>query len=605
MYDGAPLSGLGPIVNTLVNASQRIWDAHDPITPSNPEDEEDQFGPDGTPRAAIQGRRPRRNSESSQQESRGLAGSGSRSGGVPVAFPPLPVTARTDLRSSSYNVLEPIAEYISSDEGDFEAHSLIGEDRGWIYVDARQQVDGKSGLSVPMMKEDPRYERDRRRKIESMGKESGFAKVSKKVVGMFGYGSPPTHQEEEGMKRMKNERKAREQAPARRRSEVVNSGVERSGGTTKPASSGEARSARSARGGRDSADQDDRYSARDVQTTDAGLQVRPRGTVFSIEEEIASAMSSSMGSTMESVRSADSRHSTLSASRKKAEKGPRTSPRQARVNDEEQVARPPRHPDTPRPRHLTSSGIPDNTVSWRRSRIAEVGKEQTLQTSDGHQGRPRTKRHAALDFAPQAQTPGPKEEASENKPKPRPVSHEPSFSAGDGPLFGQPVTNQPRGLQNIPYRERSRSLDSAKWSSHDSESDNESRNFIVKVNQVAPKDDAGWRIPPIGSKKATEKEEKTQKRNLQPTVENVKDEGSVYDPPTFNSNGLFDAVSRNMTEREKEQYGVNTAEDEFARSERFTTFSEKDVAQARKGKKKVESKRESDDDDDEFFDEED
>lgn len=85
----------------------------------------------------------------------------------------------------------------------------------------------------------------------------------------------------------------------------------------------------------------------------------------------------------------------------------------------------------------------------------------------------------------------------------------------------------------------------------------------------------------------TENGEKTSKPNLQPTVENVEDVGSVYDHPFSDGNGLFDAVTKNMTEREKEHYVVATPRGETADSERFTTFSEKEVAEARKGKKKA------------------
>ncbi|KAE9968550.1 hypothetical protein BLS_005802 [Venturia inaequalis] len=516
MYDSAPLNELGPIVNAAINFAQRVWDRHDPIVPANPEDEEQQFGPDGTPRAAIQGRRPRarRGPSSSQQALAGPGpGPGPGSGGnIPVAFPPPPVTARTDL-SSSYAVLEPIAEYISSEEGDFEAYSLRDyEDEGWVYVDVRQQVDRQSGLSVSMMKEDPRYERDRRRKIESMGKQSGFAKVGKKVVGMFGYGTPTKQKEEDAMKWFQNERKGWENVPSRQRREggMVRS-VEGSTGA-RSAKHGGAKLLRSDGGERSFVKNEHRMPARDMQTSGAALQDRPRRTPFSIEEEIASAMSSMMGSTIESVRSADSRHSTT-APRKTPVQEVRSKPRHARsesVNDEEFVGKPLHHPDTPRPRHMASSGIPDNTVSWRRSRTAETSKEQPIQTSGTLQDRPRTKRHPALDFAPRAQatTPAPAEHA---------VKKEPNY----------------------------------------------------------------W------LKQVTENEEKTSKPNLQPTVENVENVRSVYDHPFSENNGLFDAVTKNMTEREKEQYVVGTPRGETADSERFTTFSKKEVAEARKGKKKA------------------
>lgn len=597
MYDGAPLSGLAPIVNAVINAGQRFWDAHDPIVPAGPEDEEKQYGPDGTPRAAIQGRRPRsqQGSSSSQQA---LAGSGSGRG-IPVAFPPPPVTARTDL-TSGYTVLDPIAEYISSDEGDFEAYTLQDdEDEGWVYVDARQQVDGQSGLGVPMMKEDPRYECDRRRKIESMGKQSGLAKMGRKVVGILGYGTPAKQKEEDGMKWFQNERKGFEKRPSRQQNE---GGVEDSKGASL-AKSGGAKLSRSD-GEHSSVKNERRKPARDVQTSGAALQHRPRRTLFSIEEEIALAMSSTMGSTIESVRSADSRHSTT-APRRRPVQEVRSKHRHARaesVNDEESVGRPSRHPDTPRPRHMASSGIPDSTVSWRRSRTADTSKEQPLPTSRYQQGRPRTKRQTALDHTPQGTTPASAELAVKEEPKSRPsyFSHEPSFPVGEGPRYGQPVTNQPPGLNNIPYRQRSRSLDSTKWSSHDSDSDDEPRKFVEKVNQLAPQDHAGWRISRIGSKKVTEREEKTSQPSFKPKVENVEDLGSVNGTLLSKDNGLTDAVIQSITEREKEQNRVGS-QDKFAKSERFTIFSKKEVAKARTGKKKVDNREESDDND-AFFD---
>ncbi|TID24909.1 hypothetical protein E6O75_ATG04114 [Venturia nashicola] len=468
MYDGAPLSGLGPIVNAAVNAAQRVWDNHDPILPADPEEEEKQFGPDGTPRAAIQGRRPHswRGTASTQRPARESGGS---RGEISVTFPPPPVTAWTGL-SSSYTVLDPIAEYVSSDEGDFEAHSLMDdEDEGWVYVDARQQVDRQSGLGVPMMKEDPRYERDRRRKIESMGKQSGLAKVGKKVVELFGYGTPTKQKEEDGMKWFQNERKGWEKVPSRRQSEVVEDPT-----TAKVAKSGGAKLSRSDGGERSFVKNEHRNPARGVQTSGAALQDRLHRTPFSIEKKMALAMSSTMGSTMEPVGSAGSCHPTAS-SRKRPVQEVRSRPRHTKtqsVDVEKLVEKPARHPDTPRPRQMTSHGIPDNTVSWRRSRTVETSGGQPFQISATQQDRPRTKRYPALDLAPQAATSKLAEQViEESKSRPSYLSHEPSFPVGGGPRYGQPVSNRPPGLQHIPYRERSRSLDSSKWSGRDSDSD--------------------------------------------------------------------------------------------------------------------------------------
>lgn len=542
---------------------------------------------------------------------------------------------RTDL-SSSYTVLGPIAEYVSSEEGDFEALSPMDEDEGWVYIDARQQI-GKSGLSVPIMKEDPRYESDRRKKMVVMGIQSGFTKASKKGTEFFGYGSEEKRKEGDGMKRFPNNRK---QAPPRRR---MSEGAEVFGGARlsrsdreehgfakgehrKPAHDAQSSGAvfqgprrrsegvESSGGAGKVSEDEHRKPAHKEQNPGAALQARVRRTPFSMEEEIVSAMSSTMGST-ESVRSANFRHSTTSAPRKQPAQNVQSKPRHARagsVNDEEPAGKPSRHPDTPRPRHMTSSGVSDKTVSWRRGRTSEASIEQPplapFQTDETRQDLPRTKRHPALELTPQAPTLARKEQANKKKPAPRTthISHEPSFPAGDGPRYCQAVTYQPLGLQNISYRERSRSLDSTKWSSHDSDSDDEPRSFVAKVNQIAPKDDNEWRIPPIGSKKkelekSTTSQAKTGKRNLQPTVENGKDDGSVYDPSTFKDNALFDAVFKNMTEHEKEQYGVSTPQEELSHSERYSTFSKKEIAEARKGKKKVEDKKESDEDDG-FFD---
>ncbi|QDS75248.1 hypothetical protein FKW77_000633 [Venturia effusa] len=599
MYDGAPLSdlGLGPLINTAVNTVQRIWNEHDPIVPVDPEDEEDQYGPDGTPRAAIQGRRPRRKSTSLQHSGRT---------GAQARNPLQAVTAQVDL-GTRYTALGPIAEYVSSDEEDFQVLSLVDEDEGWLYINARQQIDRKSGLSVPIMKEDPRYETDRRRKLsESTETQSRLSKVGERVTDILGYGNEGKREIEEGIKDWKLERTGVRQGRARKMVKGAERGAERSAERGAGAQGAAANRPMS---------KGHKQPARDMQTTAAALQDGLTRTPFSIEQDIIEAMDASMGSTMESVRSADSRHGTSSASLKRPVQDIRWTVPQARVEnveDDRQSSGPRRQPDTPHPRRTmtaTSDDIPDYTVPWRRDHSLGATMEQpdfgNLSSKETHQARPRTKYPSALDLSPQASASAPTEQAIKENPKPglSYIPREPSFPVGDGPRYGQPVTDRPPWIQNSPYRERSRSLDSSKWSVHDSDSDDVPRDFVAKATQIAPKDDEDWRIPPIGSNKE-EKEQSVadkMKRNLQPTLEDVKDEGSIRCPPTFKDDTSIDTASKNTTEQEKEHYSVRVLRTKSSYSGSFTTISEQEAVEARKEMAKVETRKESDEDD-EFYD---
>jgi hypothetical protein len=431
----------------------------------------------------------------------------------PTQFPPAPIVSR------GFSAIQ---------EEDSDDYDNLNTDDEWEKVDIRRDTDSKSGLSVPTSKEDPRYESARRQYNPTGAPENDFVKASKALGTLLGLGGSP--KEASIIKPSTYTQRASTSsmgppAPRQRRS-TMEAGVEQfdlakhgsrlSAHSSDTMKESKSRPVRGISAG--SGPKDDRSFL--IKPTSKPVRDVPAGS-----EDVGAYLTKPMSQLGTQIK----------------------------------------------PEYVLSSGLKDNTVSWRRGRRSTTiadgkAKEENADIEESQKVNTKTKQAAKGD------------EVARGRPKKR---------------------AEPEQDENGGRSHRARSLDSAEWSEAEPDSESETnseprktskkqpanpRMFAGDVSQYAPRvennnDDDNkedgeatkWRIPELNfdnTKKSGNQTKKEKRKVKQSSAQATFETKKTKEKREAKSNSMR-STSKGMSEHKKDYYGLNHPKHEFAYSTAF------------------------------------